>query len=346
MPQIIVLALAMLFWVSPAWGYESALTQIVFQAYDDGDADIYVMDDQVISVRNLTQNTFTDVNPAWSPDGQQIVFISNRDDTEEDIYFDYAIYTMDIEGQNVQQLVDNVNYEVAPSWSPDGAFIAYVASEGDDLRCVLNIMKPDGRERRALFSTESCRSFAAHWSPDSTRLLLESDGQIYSVRLADASVLQLTLGEGIHYAPVWSPDGSKIAYVVEADRVDNVPRYQIFIMNADGNGVRQVTSAALSSVGPRFTADGAALVYGAGDEQQTELYLQSLDESQPTPLTRTLFQKFSWALSPDGTRLIYVEIPETDVDFVYIVDLSTGAARQLMGHAFRDAARFAWQPSD
>lgn len=66
------------------------------------------------TLTNLTQNTADDISPSWSPDGQLILFASNRNAT-------YDIYSMDINGENIQNFTNSpfVN-EYSPKWSPNG----------------------------------------------------------------------------------------------------------------------------------------------------------------------------------------------------------------------------------
>ncbi len=72
----------------------------------------------------ITDDTGFDWGPTWSPDGEQIAFVSDRDG-------DLDIYTMDPDGQNVRQLTDMNSNDVAPDWSPDGTQIAFGSNPGE-----------------------------------------------------------------------------------------------------------------------------------------------------------------------------------------------------------------------
>jgi Tol biopolymer transport system component len=58
------------------------------------------------------------MQPAWSPDGSQIAFSSNRAGS-------YDIWLMSSDGTNLRQLTDDFDWDRAPSWSPDGSRIAF-----------------------------------------------------------------------------------------------------------------------------------------------------------------------------------------------------------------------------
>jgi len=74
--------------------------------------------------------------------------------------------------------------------------------------------------------------------------------------------MNLTKHPGLDVAPVWSPDGSKIAFM--SSRSGN--SLQVFVMNADGTGVVQVTSAAADAEYPSWSPDGAHLAFDRGGD--------------------------------------------------------------------------------
>jgi Tol biopolymer transport system component len=88
--------------------------------------------------------------PQWSPDGEQIVFVSNRDGF-------YAIYIMNADGSNQQPLTRNPLGDYQPTWSPDGQYIAF--RRVDSQLSTIYIMRPDGSEVTQLFEYPA-------WDPD------------------------------------------------------------------------------------------------------------------------------------------------------------------------------------
>ena len=62
------------------------------------------------NLRQITNNRARDGSPAWSPDGKQLAFASDRDG-------DYELYVMSVDGSNVRQLTDNDVNDYAPAWS-------------------------------------------------------------------------------------------------------------------------------------------------------------------------------------------------------------------------------------
>ncbi|NBC65158.1 MAG: hypothetical protein GVY07_05765, partial [Bacteroidetes bacterium] len=82
-----------------------------------------------------------DISPVWSPEGDKILFSSNRSG-----YFDLYVYHM--EEDTTEQLTDSEFHEFYGTWSPNGSRIAYLATEEDEPH--LYLMNADGRRKRQL----------------------------------------------------------------------------------------------------------------------------------------------------------------------------------------------------
>lgn len=83
--------------------------------------EIYVMNTDGTNQQRLTNNSTISTDPAWSPDGTKIAFISYKGSNRE-------IYVINADGTNQKRLTDNLAYDQHPVWSPDGTQIAYISS--------------------------------------------------------------------------------------------------------------------------------------------------------------------------------------------------------------------------
>ena len=102
-----------------------AQARIAFMSHRDGNWEIYVMDADGNNQRNLTNNPDDDQSPAWSPDGKQIAFMSDRDGHFMNGWSTSEIYVMDVNGDNQQKLTNHRAWDGSPSWSPDGKRIVF-----------------------------------------------------------------------------------------------------------------------------------------------------------------------------------------------------------------------------
>ena len=94
-------------------GVQSETNDIVFQAYRNGNWDIYTVSPSGVNEKKLTNLPTQEYNPDWSPNGQSIVFVSTSTGKQE-------IFTMDSNGQNLKQITKDGGYDF-PIFSPDGA---------------------------------------------------------------------------------------------------------------------------------------------------------------------------------------------------------------------------------
>ncbi|MBT5535315.1 hypothetical protein HOK31_19775, partial [Candidatus Poribacteria bacterium] len=96
--------------------------RIAFEVGDIGNTDIFVMDADGGNLTNITNEAGADYDPAWSPDGSQLAFASDRN-------ADDNIYVMDADGGNATNITNHGGADMAPSWSPNGSRIAFMRAE-------------------------------------------------------------------------------------------------------------------------------------------------------------------------------------------------------------------------
>jgi TolB protein len=240
-----------------AWSPDG--TKIAYQNPIVDERGIFVANvDGSDSVR-LTEG-WNDGWPSWSPDGSKILFSRSAVDpvddrcipgTPHDFRCPTDIHVMDADGSNVVRLTDDPAGEFMPVWSPDGGLIAF-AREGDLVAGTYEAiftMRPDGTNVRQVSSASGGSDFWPTWSPDGTQLVFAAirreDWGIWAVD-ADGSNERLILGgTGAGYVdnPVWSPDGSLIAFVGNLAVDDYSPEDALYVMRPDGTDVTPIADA-------------------------------------------------------------------------------------------------------
>jgi len=218
-------------------------------------------------VRVLTGFGSSSQAPTWSPDGR-IAFFSlfgAPRPASRDVPPPAELYSMTADGADQRRLTKDNQIQTDAEWSPDGTTIAYsqwrsVPGQPGVFDIGLSLMNGDGTNQRPLLPASARRDIATQsWSPDGRGLVVEwisarphgRDGGRQSdiaVVNADGTDLRfLTHTAALETEPVWSPDGTMIAFASDRhvrrgrhlDR--NGPAFEIYTMRVDGTGVRRIT---------------------------------------------------------------------------------------------------------
>jgi TolB protein len=298
----------------------AGFTELLVSLERDGQQDIALVSVADGAITWLTDDPGYDGLPAWSLDGQEIVFFSRRDNDPTGLM---GIYLMSRDGGNQRLLPDSegASEHVGPVWSPDGTRIGYVlpaALEGTgDTVCIHPVAggtfmcyEPEGLVRGDLT-----------WSPDGTRLaalgLFGDDPMIIDRTREIIIVLDTSDSRGSPWltrlvlpggplCPSWSPADDRIAYTAYTP-----PGWSVFTARSDGTDVREVgrvPEATMCESMRAWSPDGAWIAYNLseGIYEHSGLAIGTADGLQH----RTLLDATDWVRdivwSADGTEIAYV----------------------------------------
>jgi TolB protein len=202
------------------------------------------------------------------------------------------IYTVDPDGAHLSRVTDGPHFETDPIWAPDGSRIAFIRSlSAEPYGWELVTVSPDGSDQVVVAREPSPDEFAA----------------------VDTSY-------------TWSPDGTQIAF-----NADSLAGKQVFVVNADGTGLRQLTRERRpllpyvdEALWPSWSTDGTHIVFvraygismiganGLGERVIASGYLYF------TP---------QWA--PDGRSIAFTQLGEQGEYPLYVYDVETATTSRL-----------------
>ena len=173
---------------------------------------------------------------------------------------------------------------------PNGR-IAFALNDGSG-GAELYSVNADGTALRRLTWSPQVEQ-APSWSPDGTRIAYEGGSHIWVMNADGSSQTELTSGTQ-DIDPAWSPDGTQIAFARPSSNGWNV-----FVMNADGSGLRRVSD--VSGNDPAWSPDGRRLAYVAPDG----IGVVGIDGSDPHRVSALGAYAAGPSWSPDGTRIVF-----------------------------------------
>ena len=268
---------------------------------------IWLADVETGETRPMTQGPKTNNAPAWSPDGGMLAFGSERTEKRQ-------VFRLDMSGGDAVQVTSAEEGVTRFAWSPDGKSIAYVTTDakskamkerekrdgelqvvGEDQRSN-HLWVIDVESKRARQVTTGAFSVGSFdWAPDGKKIAFDhqinadlsadSTADLSVVTVADGTVRPLVTQPGPDTGPVWSHDGSRIAFqTTMAARWFYYANTVIAMVPAEGGAIELLSGD--------FDEDCTLLDWGPGGvyfsaSQRTWSYLYRLD-----PATR---QVTRWA---------------------------------------------------
>lgn len=267
--------------------------QVAFASERSGQPQIFTVD---VSGQNLVQ--LTDLpdgacQPAWSPDGQQLLFVSPCREKRDD-YPNGAIFIMNADGSDMRLLISLVGGVYDPAWSEGGVAFTWLENGIP----AIWVVDADGANRRRV-SIGRARDSEPSWAPDADKLALMNISRAGSPTVFwvfedgsfnGANPDQVTRAQ-VATEPSWSPSGDLVAYIA-SNHIWVVP------WDAVGFGNVQISDRGPND-DPGWSPDGQWIVFESWrDAANHDIYYMTANGGLPTRLTTDSANDFHPAWRP------------------------------------------------
>ena len=293
-------------------------------------------------LQNVRQLTFggTNAEAYFSFSQDKLVFQSTRDEFECD-----QIYTMDLDGSNVELISTGKGRTTCAYFLPGDSLILYSSTHAASDKCPppvdrargyvwklydefdIYLARLDGTIVKTLTSSPMYDAEATV-SPTGDRIIFTSlrdgDPALYTMNLDGSDLQKLTNRKGYEGGAFYSLDGSQIVFRANyprdeeevadyerlmQDRLLRPMRLEVYVMDADGSNMQQVTDLGAASFAPYFHPDGERIIFSSnhGDPEGRvfNLYMINTDGTGLTQITyNDSFDGFP-VFSNDGSTLVW-----------------------------------------
>lgn len=248
--------------------------QMVFQSNRTGSNQIFIMNMGDGKLRQLGDFPLGAETPAFSPDGQHIVFDVYVGENNNDVF------VINVDGSGLKQLTDSPGYDGHPHWSADGQRIVFnsdrtspdpdagwsdrwheifsMKTDGSDVRqhtycksvCTYGSISPDGKK---VLYRKVIKAAGFNWELGS----IEKNSEIFIADINGSNEANISNNAAFDGWPVFSPDGKRIAFA--SNRSGPARTGQIWLMNIDGSGLLQLSQGPWSHAQPAWGSDGQSI---------------------------------------------------------------------------------------
>jgi len=268
-----------------------------------------------------------DMYPSASPDGQQLVFQSNRTGSNQ-------LFIMNMDGSDIRQLADFPMGAETPVFSPDGQRIVFAIYVGEDNNDVFTI-NTDGSDLKQLTESPGYDGHP-HWSTDGKRIVFNSDRtspdpdaswsdrwhEIFSMKADGSDVRRHTNCKSVCTYGSFSPDGKTVLYrkVINTAGLNwelgSIEKNsEIFIANIDGNNEINISNNAAFDGWPIWSPDGKQIAFASnrtGPARTGQIWLMKPDGSDLQQLSHGPWSHAQPAWAFDGQSIYAYQLKETE----------------------------------
>ena len=315
---------------------------IIFSSRRWWNYDIFITDIYGGHMTHLTKNKWLDFNPAVSPDGSKLAFVSDRDGGNREIY------TMDLvwmdgytqwEGRNLTNITQTQGHDWTPKFSPSNDKIVYTTFFPETDNYDVFLMNVDGTEKKNLTNSTWYEKYP-QFSSDGSFIIYQAwqkgKMEIFFTNLLDENNINLTRNTQFHdimsHGNAISPDGQKIVFTSERDGNRN-----IYLMNTDGTDQTQLTLHAAHDYEPIFSPDGMTIVFTSERDGNKEIYIMNNNGLNLKNLSNNPADDWNPRYYPDNHKIVFQSLRDGPVNWeIYMMTVDGKRQTNLTNHPRTD----------
>jgi serine/threonine protein kinase len=265
--------------------------QIAYASDRTGLPQVFLVDLASLALVQLTNMPEGACQPAWSPDGKKLVFISPCKGKDE-IYYGAGLYIINADGSNLIPIGTVPGGDFEPAWSPDGKSIAFTSLRTGQMEIfVMSVDDPTSITQITKGPSVEARQPA--WSPDGIQIayVVKRFG-VYQIWLmnSDGTEPKQIVRSGTQfsdYLPTWSPDGSLILFNQRCATKFCFP--YLMSISASDRSIEQGTFLQLNVISIEdvdYSPDSFYLLYeGEGSDENNDILYMTVTGANNTRIT-------------------------------------------------------------
>lgn len=306
--------------------------QIAFISVRDENAEVYSVNIDGTGLKRLTDSPWGDSEPIWSPDGSKIAFVYGRRK-------DSNVFLMNANGTHQRQITS-------------GASAFFLLRFLDEKRILFVSRDQENNNKLGVAYTDGSDFISidqpfGSLSPDEIKIayqekidILRSDLFIFDVSSSDRHQVTNNVMEEClltSYSPVWSPSGSKVAFITSDPSDREIYTAKIYLVNADGTGLQQLTDRVDKFHPFQWSPDGSKIAF----QFQSNIYTINVDGTNRTQITDS-GEDGGPTWSPDGSKIAFISRRNGNWD-IFVVD-SDGSNLVQLTFDEKDDYEPVWRP--